>query len=350
MTKGQFLRRLAGVAFVVVSIVVPTMIQVAPDEAEANFCRWFGASAHCLHGIPTWALWLASLVVGVIGLVWLWPWLRTWRLRTPFVRVARPESATSAQQPDWVPMWRVVRSVAAAIGDGNTKDCYPVARATIRQEASDSRLHVRGRKELQNRLSTEFSDLYVDIEPSYWKTAVLNALSTGPEAEADYHTMPEGAFAWGPKGSEEENHYAGLIVRRADVERIWPQAVVEATDGRHPDALLAIAIESKREADGRLRYVSSVAHGEKDAITWFGKIKTQRVNVQRLLEWDESGLTSKQIGIVHAIRSADENLRNVIDTHSENRADFTPMHIAKIYKRAVERLVGELDRLIESLS
>ena len=78
---------------------------------------------------------------------------------------------------------------------------------------------IRGRHEIEiaGQDRTNFSDVYTEIPPAYWKYSVINVLATGPTCEAERHTQPETVYAWGPKGLHETNCYAGLQLNSEDV-------------------------------------------------------------------------------------------------------------------------------------
>jgi hypothetical protein len=68
----KFLPTLLGFALSV-------MMQVGPDEAEINLCKWPkkvwpSLSADCLHGTPAWFLYLVSISLIFLGFIWFfWP-------------------------------------------------------------------------------------------------------------------------------------------------------------------------------------------------------------------------------------------------------------------------------------
>jgi hypothetical protein len=100
--------------------------------------------------------------------------------------------------------------------------CWPEARKKLRQAAYDTKVKIRGRKQLENKRVTrdgDYSDLHTDIDRQYWVTSEINALATSQESQAHYHTDPQTAFSWGPKGPDERNHYAQLLVSWGDILR-----------------------------------------------------------------------------------------------------------------------------------
>jgi hypothetical protein len=113
----------------------------------------------------------------------------------------------------WVPLWRIIEQLASAIGDSREAEHYAKTRLYIRQVAAEGRLRIRGRHEIEvaGQERTNFSEIYTEIPPAYWKHSVINVLATGAAFETDRHTDPEKTpYAWGPKGIYEPNCYTGL--------------------------------------------------------------------------------------------------------------------------------------------
>lgn len=121
----------------------------------------------------------------------------------------------------YLPINYIVSHVAKRIEDTDEEYCYPDTLQTIRQEASNGNLRIRGKKQL-NTQETRFSDIHTDIPKEYWEKSVINSLATSIAYMGDTHTNPETAFAWGEKGVYEPNRYADLQVEWEDVRRIWP--------------------------------------------------------------------------------------------------------------------------------
>jgi hypothetical protein len=133
-----------------------------------------------------------------------------------------------ASSNEWKPIHIAIEHVSNRIGDADQSGCFPEARRLLRQRAYDQKVKLRGRKQLVDRplfRKDEYSEIHTDIDPRYWTTSEINALatSTEPKFQADYHTDPQTAYAWGPKGLDERNRYAQLFVNWADILREWPQ-------------------------------------------------------------------------------------------------------------------------------
>jgi hypothetical protein len=134
---------------------------------------------------------------------------------------APPLKGSTTASP-WVALWRIIERIASAIGDSREPEHYARARLDIRQAALAGRLRIRGRHEIEiaGQDRTNFSDVYTEIPPAYWKYSVINVLATGPTCEAERHTQPETVYAWGPKGLHETNCYAGLQLNSEDVSEL----------------------------------------------------------------------------------------------------------------------------------
>jgi len=134
---------------------------------------------------------------------------------------APPLKGSTTASP-WVALCRIIERIASAIGDSREPEHYARARLYIRQAALDGRLRIRGRHEIEiaGQDRTNFSDVYTEIPPAYWKYSVINVLATGPTCEAERHTQPETVYAWGPKGLHETNCYAGLQLNSEDVSEL----------------------------------------------------------------------------------------------------------------------------------
>ena len=116
------------------------------------------------------------------------------------------------------------RRLASAIGDSREPEHYARTRKCIRQAALDGQLRIRGRHEIESagQDRTNFSDVYTEIPSAYWKHSIINALATGATCESDRHTKPETVYAWGLKGLQETNCYAGLQLNSDDVSQLVP--------------------------------------------------------------------------------------------------------------------------------
>jgi hypothetical protein len=119
-----------------------------------------------------------------------------------------------SQANDWRPIHLGIKYVSERIRDADVSKCWPSARQKMRQAAYDKTVQIRGRKQLPNKRMTrggDYADIHTDIDGSYWTTTEINALATSPNHQTDYHTDPETAYAWGPKGMDERNRYAELL-------------------------------------------------------------------------------------------------------------------------------------------
>jgi len=135
---------------------------------------------------------------------------------------AAPPLDGSTTPSPWVPLWRIIERIAAAIGDSREPEHYARTRLCIRQAALEGRLRIRGRHEVEKagQDQSNFSEVYTEIPSAYWKHSVINAVATGATFEAGRHTNPETVFAWGPKGIYEKNCYAGLQLNSDDVVQL----------------------------------------------------------------------------------------------------------------------------------
>jgi hypothetical protein len=128
---------------------------------------------------------------------------------------------------EWKPVHFAIEHISNKIGDVDASGCFPEAGRLLRQRAYDQKVKLRGRKQLVDRpifSKDEYSAIHTDIEGQYWTTSELNALATSadPRFQAGYQTDPQTAYAWGPKGIDERNRYAELIVCWSDIMREWP--------------------------------------------------------------------------------------------------------------------------------
>jgi hypothetical protein len=136
-----------------------------------------------------------------------------------------PLSAQS--NSNWRPISEAVTHVANRIGETDAEKCWPEARKRLRQAAYDKKLKIRGRKQLANRRATrdgDYADIHTDISNDYWSATELSAMATSQSRpnQTDCHTDPETAYAWGPKGLDERNRYAQLLIDWNDVIKEWP--------------------------------------------------------------------------------------------------------------------------------
>ncbi len=126
---------------------------------------------------------------------------------------------------DYRPIFMAIQCIRERTGDTNAAKFWPATRLALRQAAYDKRLKVRGRKQLpENNPHTggEYSDLFTDVDSSYWATSEINVLATEQDHQSDYHTDPQTAFAWGKQGIYERNRYVELKINWADILREWP--------------------------------------------------------------------------------------------------------------------------------
>ena len=139
-------------------------------------------------------------------------------LGSQMTSAAPPLDGSTTPSP-WAPRWRIIERIGSAIGDSREPEHYARTRLCIRQAALEGRLRIRGRHEIERagQDQTNFSEVYTEIPSAYWKHSVINALATGATSEAGRHTKPETVFAWGPKGLNEPNCYAGLQLNSDDV-------------------------------------------------------------------------------------------------------------------------------------
>jgi hypothetical protein len=126
----------------------------------------------------------------------------------------------------WRPTFIAIRYLSEKLGDKDERNCFPLARRELRQAAYNKRVQLRGRKQLADKgvfKEGDYSDIHTDINSDYWINSEINALATSSQAQTHYHTDPQTAFAWGPKGLGERNRYAELLVSWPDVLREWPK-------------------------------------------------------------------------------------------------------------------------------
>jgi hypothetical protein len=123
----------------------------------------------------------------------------------------------------WVSLWRTIEQIASAIGDSREAEHYAKTRLYIRQMAAEGGLRIRGRHEIEvvGQERTNFSEIYTEIPPAYWKHSVINVLATDAAFEAERHTDPEKTpYVWGPKGLYEPNCYTGLQLNSDDLSQL----------------------------------------------------------------------------------------------------------------------------------
>ena len=123
------------------------------------------------------------------------------------------------------PICIAIQHIRERTGEADSEELWPATRLALRQAAYDKRVKVRGRKRLpENNPHTgnEYSELFTDVDSSYWATSEINVLATSVENQSFYHTDPQTAFAWGKQGIYERNRYAELKIKWTDVLREWP--------------------------------------------------------------------------------------------------------------------------------
>jgi hypothetical protein len=129
-----------------------------------------------------------------------------------------------ASTNDYRPICEAIKHISERTSDDAAK-FWPATRLALRQAAYDKRVKVRGRKQLpENNPHTgnEYSDLFTDVDSSYWTTSEINVLATSADNQSMYHTDPQTAFAWGRQGIYERNRYVELKINWADVLKEWP--------------------------------------------------------------------------------------------------------------------------------
>lgn len=125
------------------------------------------------------------------------------------------------------PIRRAIEYVAAWIGEtSDDKKFWPKTRQAIRQAALDSKIKIRGRKQIDTheQYRTIFRDVYSDIPATYWENSAINVLATDQQFEDGDHTEPESmnAKSWGKEGILAINKYAGLRMNLDEIKREWP--------------------------------------------------------------------------------------------------------------------------------
>jgi hypothetical protein len=126
---------------------------------------------------------------------------------------------------DYRPIYIAIQHIRERTGDDNKAKLWPATRPALRQAAYDKRVKMRGRKQLPEsnpHTGSEYSELFTDIDSSYWTASEINVLATAAEHQSDYHVDPQTAFAWGKRGIRERNRYAELKINWNDVLREWP--------------------------------------------------------------------------------------------------------------------------------
>lgn len=124
------------------------------------------------------------------------------------------------------PIWKVVRYVGEKYEDSTDRKAFAETRGRIRKALLNGMLRAEGRREFVDSPSYQntanYSEVHTDIPASYWATAELNAFASCETYDQHYHTDPESARSWGPRGWDEPNHYADLRLNFAEVQKLWP--------------------------------------------------------------------------------------------------------------------------------
>jgi hypothetical protein len=130
-----------------------------------------------------------------------------------------------ASSNDYRPILAAINHISQRTGDVDAARFWPATRLALRQAAYDKRVRMRGRKQLpENNPHTgnEYSELFTDVDSSYWATSEINVLATSTDNQSMYHTDPQTASAWGKQGIYERNRYAELKINWADLLKEWP--------------------------------------------------------------------------------------------------------------------------------
>jgi hypothetical protein len=130
-----------------------------------------------------------------------------------------------ASSDDYRPIFAAIKHISQRTGDADSAKFWPATRLALRQAAYDKHVKVRGRKQLpENNPHTgnEYSELFTDVDSSYWATSEINVLATSADDQSMYHTDPQTAFAWGRQGIYERNRYVELKINWTDVLKVWP--------------------------------------------------------------------------------------------------------------------------------
>src|SRR6266568_157718 len=139
------------------------------------------------------------------------------------LREGRPESASFPQKKEFVPIHRAIAHIAQLTDDSEHFDGFRATRELLRQYASDNKVQMRGRKQIDEPGPTKFSSVETDIPFNYWKKSVLNHLAPHLLNKDDHHTDPESVYAWGSQGIFERKRYAGIRIDWQAILREWPK-------------------------------------------------------------------------------------------------------------------------------
>jgi hypothetical protein len=224
------LKRRARLLPTTIGFALGVMMQVGPDEAEINLCKWPkklwpNLPDACLHGTPTWLLYLISVGLILIGLIWFfWPHIAnvvstlefTWPIRRK--NASEPEFMSAyealhymADQSVWGHGLRNATSVLNVrwVGEEIPAKRRPLLEAIpeFSRGASESRIDVLGR--------IGGGGSHVHIPYTDWLTIGID-LNTLVRRQTSQTTRiaPAGLVPF----------YTDLKIRRADVYRVWPPA------------------------------------------------------------------------------------------------------------------------------
>lgn len=138
--ESSRLKRLARLLPTPIGVTLGIMMQVGPNEAEINVCKWPkklwpSLPDACLHGAPTWLLYLISTGLILTGLIWFfWPSIYGIVARLEFTSPVRMKKASSEANGE-----NALSDVLKAIECSDQKKSYvPLYEAAQRTLDSDS--------------------------------------------------------------------------------------------------------------------------------------------------------------------------------------------------------------------
>jgi len=99
----------------------------------------------------------------------------------------------------------------------------------------------------------------------------------------------------------------------------------------------------------RLDYVTRAIAGVDDIARWQGKLRGQTIEATNVLSFDTSPLSFTQRIALQEFRTEAGNLKSVINTSAENRASFSPTHLAQLYRWAIVKFAKALNELSTAL-
>src|SRR5579871_4630628 len=80
MATGAKTTSLLGVVPTALGLALPLMMEVGPDEAVVNFCKWPRKlipplAENCLRGVSEAQLYVTAIILFAIGIIWItWPY------------------------------------------------------------------------------------------------------------------------------------------------------------------------------------------------------------------------------------------------------------------------------------